>query len=112
VNSHVDTSLPAESLLSLPPALLVGLGVVVVIELVLAVVALVDLARRPVAQVTLRNKWVWVAIILLVNLLGAILYLAIGRKRPAVTEVLPIAEAHQVDVADALYGTRDDGATK
>jgi hypothetical protein len=60
--------------------------------------------------VVIGNKGIWVAIILLVNLLGPILYLAIGRK-PAPAAESPGAagrERKQVDdIVDSLYGTRD-----
>jgi len=68
----------------------------------------VDLVRRPVDRVALGNKWVWVAIILLVNLLGAILYLAVGRKPAPVAEVPePTRLAPRAgSIADSLYGPR------
>ena len=56
------------------------------------------------------NKWIWVAIILLVNLLGPILYLAAGRKPAPATESSGAAghPRKQVDnIVDSLYGTRD-----
>lgn len=96
---------------ALPIGLLIGLGVVLVIELVLDVIALVDLYRRPIDRVALGNKWIWVVIIILVNLLGAILYLAIGRKPGAPGRDLPSGQApagRATDVADRLYGPRDD----
>lgn len=96
---------------TLPLGILIGLGVVLLVEIALDVVAIVDLVRRPVATVVFGNKWVWVAIIVLVNLIGAILYFAIGRKQAPAVE--PDARAmtptrSNADVADALYGTRDE----
>jgi hypothetical protein len=99
------------NLASLPTWLLIVLGVVALAELVLDVVALVDLYRRPVAQVTFGNKWVWVVLIILINLIGSILYLAIGRSRPPQSDDSPQpSERHgnAASVADALYGPRDD----
>ena len=97
----------------LPVGVLVVLGVAGLVQLTLDVVALVDLVRRPVDRVAMGNKWVWVAIILLVNLLGAILYLVVGRK-PAPAAEVPLSSAPSAsrteNVADALYGRRDDGA--
>ncbi|MHB1491063.1 MAG: PLD nuclease N-terminal domain-containing protein [Cellulomonas sp.] len=84
-----------------------------VIQLTLDVVALVDLVRRPVDRVAMGNKWIWVAIILLVNLLGAILYLVAGRKpEPAAEVPLPSAPSasRTASIADSLYGRRDGGA--
>lgn len=95
---------------SLPVAVLVILGVVLVAELVLLVWALVDLVRRPKAAVAFGNKWVWVAIIVLVNLIGPILYFVVGRLRVVQEQQpqAPVARVTMDEVADALYGTRDD----
>lgn len=90
---------------SLPPALLIGLGVLVVVQVGLIVIALIDLYRRPLAAVNLGNKWVWVAIILLVNLLGPILYLLVGRRSVALAdEPTPATTRTKRDIAEALYG--------
>jgi hypothetical protein len=50
---------------------------ILLLQLVLIVVALVDLARR---ERTRGPKWLWVLIILFVNLIGPILYFVIGRE--------------------------------
>jgi hypothetical protein len=97
----------------LPTGVVVVIAVIAVIQVTLDVVALIDLYRRPVDRVALGNKWIWVAIILLVNLLGAILYLAVGRKpAPAVETQSPSSStsARAESIADALYGGRDPGA--
>lgn len=49
-----------------------------VIELALLVIALIDLVRRD--QVRYLPKWAWAVIILLLNFLGPIAYLLIGRE--------------------------------
>jgi len=49
---------------------------VVVVQLVLLVVALLDLLKR---EKTRGPKWVWALVILFVNLFGPIIYLAFGR---------------------------------
>ncbi len=99
-----------DALLSLPPAVLAALGALAVLQIVLDVVALVDLYRRPVAQLTFANKLVWVAIILLVNTIGAIVYLAAGRRSAAAADVRPEspAAARASDAANLLYGKRKD----
>ena len=107
----IVSSVTAGSLAAIPSWILVILGVLAVAEITLDVVALVDLFRRPVSRVALGNKWVWVVIIILINLVGAILYLAIGRKPAPITE--PSAptttrRGNPESVADALYGSRDD----
>jgi Phospholipase_D-nuclease N-terminal len=99
-----------DSLLSSVPVWgLVALGVLAVAQITLDVIALVDLYRRPVERVVFANKWIWVAIVLLVNTLGAIIYLVAARK----PEVLPAnapgspSPVRTEDVAENLYGPRD-----
>ncbi len=95
-----------ESLQALPTWALVGIGVIVVVDLVLYVYSLMDLYRRPVDQLTIANKWIWVAIILLVSTFGAIIYLLAGRK-PAPPEGASPRGAtveRAENAADALYG--------
>ncbi|MGX9900071.1 PLDc N-terminal domain-containing protein [Arthrobacter sp. SA17] len=96
---------------SLPPGVLVVLALLVAVTLVLDVVALVDLYRRPARLLTFGNKWMWLVLILLLNLLGPILYLVAGRRpaphsgeSPAVRHTNPNAAA---DAANKLYGPRD-----
>lgn len=96
---------------TLPTGILVGLAVLIVIEFALDVIALVSLYRRPLSSVTLGNKWVWVAIIVLVSLLGAILYFVLGRKTVAPGEQLAPTRERDVSaesIADRLYGHSDD----
>jgi uncharacterized membrane protein YhaH (DUF805 family) len=50
---------------------------VVIIQLVLLVTALIDLIRR---EHTRGPKWVWVLVIVFVNLIGPIIYFVAGRK--------------------------------
>jgi hypothetical protein len=101
----------AVSLASLPVGVLIAVGMLAILELGLDVFAFVDLARRPKNMVALGNKWVWVAIILLVNLLGTILYLVVGRQ-PAPPPEYPVPAASTApsatSIADALYGERGD----
>ncbi|WP_420630257.1 PLD nuclease N-terminal domain-containing protein [Candidatus Leptofilum sp.] len=47
-----------------------------IIQLVLIAFALIDLMRR---DNTRGPKWVWVLVILLVNMIGPIIYLLVGR---------------------------------
>jgi len=98
------------SLTTLPVGVLIALGAVLAIELVLDVIALVDLFRRPVSRVALGNKWVWLAIILLVNLLGSVVYLIVGRKPAPATDQPPAGASTtpRTNIADALYGDAAD----
>lgn len=94
---------------TLPVGVVAVLVVLVVAQLSLDVIALVDLYRRPTARVVSGNKWVWLAVILLVNLLGPILYLLVGRTK-TVAAVAPSTSrpVPTESIADALYGPRDD----
>jgi heme/copper-type cytochrome/quinol oxidase subunit 4 len=98
------------NLTSVPGWVLVVLGLLAVAQITLDVVALVDLYRRPNQQVVFGNKWIWVVIVLLVNTLGAIIYLVAGRKPAAIAEnVQPASPPARIEnIADTLYGPRDD----
>ena len=50
---------------------------IIILQLILLVVALLDLARR---ERTRGPKWVWVLVILFINIIGPILYLVVGRE--------------------------------
>jgi len=50
---------------------------VLIIELVLIVIALIDLVKR---EHTRGPKWLWAIIIILVNFIGPIVYFVVGRK--------------------------------
>lgn len=49
-----------------------------IIEVALLVIALVDLIRRD--QVKYFPKWIWAVIILILNFIGPIAYLILGRE--------------------------------
>lgn len=100
----------ATRLTSLPAGAVAILVILALVELGLDVFALVDLYRRPVEQVAGGNKWVWVVVILIVNLLGPILYLAIARQPPPAVEARSPAERGSEgigDIVDDLYGPHD-----
>ncbi|MGD2077171.1 MAG: PLD nuclease N-terminal domain-containing protein [Chloroflexota bacterium] len=50
---------------------------VILIQIGLMVVALLDLIKR---EQTRGPKWVWVLVIVLLNLIGPIVYLVVGRQ--------------------------------
>jgi hypothetical protein len=92
----------------MPIGFWVLLGVVLVAQLGLMVFALVDLARRE--RVTGGHKWLWLLVILFVNLLGPILYIAIGRAQrpPPETDNHPAPAPDKAQrAADVLYGKKD-----
>lgn len=64
-----------EALANIPWGLIAPL---LVLQLVLAVVAIIDIAR---IHDTRGPKWMWVVIALFVNTLGPIAYFIVGRKQ-------------------------------
>jgi ABC-2 type transport system ATP-binding protein len=68
---------------SLSPLAFGLLAVVLAVELSLLAWALLDLARRPAAQVAGGNRLIWLVLCLLAQMIGPILYLAVGRLKPA-----------------------------
>lgn len=54
----------------------------VVIQVILAAAALWRLFHTPVERLAGRSRWPWLAVILLVNTIGPILFFAIGRTPP------------------------------
>lgn len=50
---------------------------VIIIEIILLVVALLDLIKQPVTR---GPKWVWALVIVFVNIMGPIVYFIFGRK--------------------------------
>ncbi len=50
---------------------------IILIELALMIVALVDAIRRPKTN---GPKWLWILVIILINLIGPIVYFIVGRK--------------------------------
>ena len=111
--------MPLDQILDLPTGVLVLLGVGVIIELALLVVGVVAWARTPEGQMPRPNKWVWLVLILFVQILGPITFLLVRRSEAryaaaaAQPEALPSAR-HAAsrtadDTADLLYGRREDG---
>lgn len=88
--------------------ILIGL---IVVQLAVQLYALADLVRRE--RVRGGRKWPWALLIVVGNLVGAIVYLAIGRLRedldfPARGSAATTAGGEAARRAvDALYGTRD-----
>lgn len=83
----------------------------IVVQLALQIYAVVDLVRRE--RVRGDRKWVWALVIAFGNLLGAVIYLAVGRAPatvdiPASTSGASTAggEASRRAV-ESLYGPRD-----
>jgi hypothetical protein len=89
---------------------LVLLGVLAIVQIGLAIFALVDLWKRD--RVTGGRKWLWAVLILIGNFAGPVLYLAIGRDVPPVVieqqaSHLDSSFSHSERIrrgVDALYG--------
>ena len=90
----------------LSTGLLVGIGVLVLLQLTLMVAALVSVLRRP-AESLRGPKWLWILVIIFGELVGPILYFALARK-PEQVDIAPVAVAETPQraesVADVLYG--------
>lgn len=89
----------------------VGLAVLVLIELGLMIWGVVDWAKRPADRVR-GNRIVWLLVILLVNIIGPILYLTVGRL-PQVSDVVTTGSSESMQAAaESVYGSgRDDAAS-
>lgn len=101
----------------LPAWALPVIVVAVVIQLALEIYALVVLFRTPEERVIFKKRWPWVLIILGVNLVGAIIFLAAGRTAPAAIDPLagPRTDAPPATPAgravDVLYGAGDQAGS-
>ena len=69
----MDTSTIIDQLIKLLPLLIP----LFVLQLALMVAALIDLIKR---EKTKGPKWMWVAIIVLINMIGPIIYFVVGRQ--------------------------------
>lgn len=99
-----------EALKVIPMPVLIGLGVLFVVQVWIDIIALIDLYKRPVEQVAFGSKWFWVVVIVFVNTIGAVIYLLAGRRPAPVTEVEPSApaESRSNNAMDLLYGSPKD----
>jgi len=98
------------SLEDLGTTTLVAIGILVVVQLTLVVLALVSLVRRPASAVR-GPKWLWVLIIVFGELVGPIVYFAVARAPEQVdvgrTEASTTPKQAE-SVADVLYGPRTE----
>ena len=95
--------------LEVSPAVAAMLVLLVVLQLAAQIYALVDLTRR--GSVRGGRKWVWLLVILLGNLPGAIAYLAAGRtvhvEQSDALGVKTAGEERVHKAIDTLYGPRN-----
>lgn len=108
----MQTNIP---LSDLPEWALPAIIVLGAVQLAVEIYALVVLFRTPEERVVFKKRWPWVLIILLVNLVGAIVFLAAGRTAPVAIDPLagPRSDAPPASPAgravDVLYGTPGNG---
>ncbi|NJP98628.1 PLDc_N domain-containing protein [Nonomuraea sp. FMUSA5-5] len=91
-----------------PMPVLIALGAFAAVQLALQVTSLIVLARLPRERVASGQKWPWAIAILLLSLVGAIVFLAAGR-RPAPAGDAPAPEPAGDGVkrtVQSLYGDR------
>jgi len=99
--------------LGISGAVLALIVVAGLLQVSLQVAALVSLHRAP--TVVFGNKWVWVAIIVLGSLMGALVYFIIGRRPEPAKEPVAgdgaargaAAEERSRSAVDLLYGDRE-----
>jgi hypothetical protein len=80
---------------------------VAVAQLSFEIWALIDMLKRPSDRLALGGrKWLWAIIILGVNWIGAILYLAVGRTPGSAVDVAPGTPTAEraASAVDSLYG--------
>jgi hypothetical protein len=93
--------------------LIVILVVIGLAELGVFLWALIDVIRRP--QVKYLPRWAWIVIIFVFELIGSIVYLAMGRGETAVIEAPPARPAQtgaSAQGSDANEDTGDTGASR
>ncbi len=93
-------------LAALSPAAKGAILFILLLQCTLQVYCIVDLVRRPV--VTGGNKWIWGAVIIAAGLLGALLYLGLGRAQLSVLDAGDAAggESATRRAIDKIYGEK------
>jgi hypothetical protein len=101
---------------SISTSLIVVLVLIGLAELVVFLWALIDVIRRP--QVKYLPRWAWIVIIFVFELIGSILYLAMGRGETAVVEAPPARPVQPAQTGasgpgnDASTNAGDAGAAR
>lgn len=66
----IHTKIPSEYLPFLIP--------LIVIQVLLAVISVIDICRQK--QFKVGNRWLWILISCLINIIGPVLYFSVGRE--------------------------------
>lgn len=94
----------------LNPAVLAALVVLAAVEIGLFVWALLDWLKRP-AEAIRGNRIVWLVVFALINTVGPVLYLTLGRlPKPAAETDSPLTGTKAEQALDSLYGREDQDA--
>ena len=94
------------------------IAVIWLVEVALAIYALVVLFRTPEERVVAGKRWIWALLILFVSLIGPIVFLIAGRKPAEAADPLaqgaPAAPAadRATRAADVLYGAQEGGGAE
>lgn len=103
-----------DTILNLPPIALVALGILIVVELTLLVIGVVAWSGTPDDHMPPPNRWLWLAIVVLLQIFGPIAFL-ISRRSQAkyamtddATPAPPAPRPSSDATVDLLYGPRED----
>ncbi|MGM0386132.1 MAG: PLD nuclease N-terminal domain-containing protein [Actinomycetota bacterium] len=107
-----------DQVLDLPTGVLVVLGILLILELVLLVVGILAWSGTPDERMPPPNKWLWLAIIALLQIIGPIAFLVLrrmyarytpGAAQPGAAPAAPEeVRRTATDTADLLYGRPED----
>ena len=109
-----------DQVLNLPTGALVALAILLVLEIALLIVGVIAWAGTPEDRMPAPGKWLWLAIILFLQILGPIAFLLLRRQHgrymgvetgPATAPAAGVPGPTQrtaTDTADLLYGRRED----
>lgn len=105
---------PLSGLNAIPESIRPFLYVLIGLQLVAQAFALVRLWLTPEQRLVFGKRWVWLLIIIFGELIGAIVFIAVGRKPAPAADPLargevPVAGDRATRAADVLYGGRKDG---
>lgn len=95
----------------IPEGLLLPLAVLVAVQIAVQVFAIVRLFKTP-ERLLSAKRWIWLLVILLGEIVGAVVFLAVGRRpapaeEPQRTAPNDAASQRASRAADVLYGPRD-----
>lgn len=78
------------------------IGIALGLQALFAVIGLAVLARTPGDRLVFGRKWPWGLLIVFINTIGTILFLALGRRPARITDVPP-ASANTASAVRNLY---------